>query len=85
MRPYRVVSSVESEVANPPRRRGRAVAIVIVSIGVHVGVLATAFVMRAPEPVAPKTEVVSVLAGQVDPVTGDFQASGLRDARIAKK
>jgi hypothetical protein len=85
MRPYRMVSSVESEIANPPQRRGRAVAIVIGSIAVHVAVLATAFVMRAPEPVAPKTEVVPVLAGHVDPMTGDFQATGLRGARIAKK
>ena len=86
MRPYRVGSSVESEVTNPaPARRGRAVAIVIAAVGVHVAVLATAFAMRAPEPVAPRTEVVSVLAGHVDPMTGDFQATGLRDARIAKK
>ena len=85
MRPYRVVSSVESEVAKPPRRRGRTVAIIVASVAAHAAVLGAAFVSRAPEPVKPRTEVVRVLTGQVDSTTGEFHAAGLADARIAKK
>ena len=80
MRPYRVISP-EPEVVQPPRRRGRAVAIVIAAVGMHAGLLGAAFMARAPEPVAPRTTVVPVLAGNVDDV-GEFHATGLADARI---
>jgi hypothetical protein len=85
MRPYRVNSSNDLDVPSPPRRRGRAAAIVVASVAAHAALLAVAFAARAPEPTAPKTEVVRVLAGHVDPMTGAFEANGLADARIAKK
>ena len=85
MGPYRVVSSNESNVESSPRRRGRVVWIIVASVAAHAAVLGAAFASRAPEPTAPKTETVHVLAGHVDPMTGDFQATGLADARVAKK
>ncbi len=85
MRPYRVNSSNDLDVPSPPRRRGRVVAIVLASVAAHAALLAAAFAARAPEPTGPKTEVVRVLAGRVDPTTGSFEANGLADARIAKK
>ena len=86
MRPYRLQPS-ELELEEPPQRhrRARAVVIVVASVAVHAAVLAAAFVSRAPDRMAPRSEVVRVLTGHVDPMTGAFEANGVADARIAKK
>lgn len=79
---YRVNASAELEIASPKPRRFRALAIAVVSIGAHAAIIGAAFAARGRGPVAPRTAVVQVLAGHVDPWTGDFQAIGLRSARI---
>jgi hypothetical protein len=68
--------------AEPPRRRrGRVFLIALATVGLHAFVLAAAFRSRAPENTAPKTQVVSVLTGHITEL-GDFQATGLANARI---
>ncbi len=85
MPPYRVNSSNDLDVPTPRARRGRAVAIIAATVGLHAAVLGAAFAARAPEPTGPRTETVHVLAGHVDPMTGAFEAHGMADARIAKR
>ena len=79
---YRWNASDEPAVVGPPARRFRPLYIAIASIAAHAAVFGAAFAARAPTPAAPRTEVVQVLAGQVDPWTGDFHAAGVRSARI---
>jgi hypothetical protein len=84
MRPYRLPNSQfgqHDEIPQPKPRRGRVFVIALTTLGLHAGVLAAAFALRAPENTAPKTQIVSVLTGHVTEL-GDFQATGLANARI---
>ena len=67
--------------AEPPKKRVRVFLIVFATLGLHLGVLAAAFALRAPESTAPQARVVSVLTGHVTEL-GDFQATGLANARV---
>jgi len=67
----------------PAPSRWRLPLIVGASIGAHVLVLATAFVLHAREPApAPTTRVVRVLSGTVDSSTGSLRVAGVYDARV---
>ncbi|HEY1959314.1 MAG TPA: hypothetical protein VGH28_27055 [Polyangiaceae bacterium] len=79
---YRKNAVDEALVLESPKRRVRPLFIAIGSVAAHAALLAAAFAARAPAPAAPKTATVQVLAGQVDPWTGDFRATGVRTARI---
>lgn len=81
MRPYRLPVSEITPAEPPRRRRGRVFLIALATVGLHMGVLAAAFAARAPENMAPKTRVVSVLSGHITEL-GDFQATGVANARI---
>src|SRR5438445_10678924 len=80
MLPYRLQAPALAS-QEPPRRRGRALLIVLATVGLHVGVLAAAFAARAPEKTGSQTRIVSVLTGHVTEL-GDFQATGIADARL---
>ena len=54
------------------------------AVGVHAAFFVALFVLRAPEPATPKTAVVTVLHGHVDPMTGDFLAEGMAQARVRR-
>jgi hypothetical protein len=87
-RPYRATQRIHDssdlETPKSARARLRTAMIVIATLGVHAAVLAAAFVSRAPERTAPRTEIVRVLAGHVDEL-GQFQAVGMADARIRQR
>ena len=80
MRPYRIAQN-EMSPTEPPKSRGRVLWIALATVGLHAAVFAAAFAARAPENTAPKTRVVSVLTGHITEL-GDFQATGLSNARI---
>ncbi len=80
---YRTNAEKPSEHARRRDAKARTIWILAVSLAVHAGVLAAAFVARAAAP-AETTRVVRVLAGHVDSETGAFNASGLADARIKR-
>ena len=65
----------------PPKRRFRVFLIALATLSLHAGVLVAAFASRAPENTRPTTRTVSVLSGHVTEL-GDFQATGLANARI---
>jgi hypothetical protein len=81
MRPYRLPVQDEITPTEPKPRRARVVWIALATVGLHAAVFAAAFAARAPENTAPKTRVVSVLTGHITEL-GDFQATGLANARI---
>jgi hypothetical protein len=82
MLPYRL-HAPDLSAQKPPHRRARVFWIALATVGLHVGLLAAAFMARAPEKTAPRTQIVSVLTGHVTEL-GDFQATGLADARIRR-
>jgi len=80
MPPYRLAVH-EVPPTEPPPRRGRVFWIALATVGLHAAVFAAAFASRAPENVRPKTRVIGVLTGHVTEL-GDFQATGLANARV---
>jgi hypothetical protein len=82
MWPYRKNASAELPVGEPSARRVRPLHVAILSVGLHAGLLGAAFAARVPTPAGPHTRLVRVIAGNVDPWTGDFRAAGVRTARI---
>src|ERR1019366_6211167 len=72
------------EQLSPAHRPSRTRPLVAVGVAVvaHLGLLAGGFLAARGEAArAPRTEVVTVLSGQVAPNgTGDFQAQGFRQA-----
>ena len=66
----------------PPPRRIKPLFIAVASVVLHAAVIGAAFASRPTEPTRPPTVTVQVLAGQIDPWTGDFHAAGLRTARV---
>ena len=83
MRPYRENPSLEVPPTDARPRRARAALIALAAVGLHAGVLVAAFATRAPEKIAPRTSVVTVLTGHVTEM-GDFEASGVAAARIRR-
>jgi len=75
-------SSTAAELPPPGPNRLRTVLIVVATLGLHGVVFGAAFASRERPPAPRRTAVVSVLTGQVDPWTGDFSATGIRNARI---
>jgi hypothetical protein len=80
MRPYRLPPN-EILPTEPPKNRARVFWIALATVGLHAALFAAAFAARAPENTAPKTRVVSVLTGHITEL-GDFQATGLANARV---
>ena len=79
---YRTNVAGEPIVPASPPRRIRPLFIAVASVALHAAVLGAAFASRPTAPTPPRTATVQVLAGQIDPWTGDFHASGLRTARV---
>ena len=79
MSAYRIPANPE---LSAPTARKRSVLpwAFLATAALHAGVLGAAFAVRAPEPVAPPTAVVTVLNGHV--AADGFQADGLQQARV---
>jgi hypothetical protein len=83
-----VVDEAMDHRTEEPKHSRRLAFAIFLTVALHGGLLAAAFAVRAvravraPEQKPQATTVVRVLTGQVDEM-GEFQASGLRDARIA--
>lgn len=78
---YRIPANTELEVPAARPRRVLPWAF-LATAALHACVLATAFAVRAKEPVAPPTAVVTVLSGHVAETTGAFEAAGMQQARV---
>lgn len=79
MSAYRIPANDELEAPAPATRRILPWAF-IATTALHAGVLGTAFAVRATEPVAPQTAVVTVLNGHV--AEAGFQVGGVQQARV---
>lgn len=79
MSAYRIPANTELEAPAPTKRRVLPWA-VLATAALHAGVLGAAFAVRAKEPMAPPTAVVTVLRGHVAD-TG-FEAAGMQQARV---
>jgi hypothetical protein len=79
MSAYRIPANTKLEAPAPTKRRVLPWAF-LATAALHAGVLGAAFAVRAREPVAPPTAVVTVLRGHVAD-TG-FEAAGMQQARV---
>jgi hypothetical protein len=84
MAAYRINASNVEDPPRPPSTRKRIPLALTITVVIHAGILAAAFMARAPEPPQTATQTVRVMRGQVDHETGELMVIGMADARVRK-
>lgn len=77
----------KTSIPDPSRTARRTTLALSIAAGLHVMVLGAGFWFAKHEPAPQEPVVVTVLTGHVEMTdgTGDFQATGIRQARIAHR